>query len=134
VEIPPYDYCAAQESPSAFPRTTKTSRTSIGERRNSRLERLGRRTRPSGGGTLGRKFPCSFRGNYRGDENDFSPRSTLTRLAVTGARGPGCTGPVIRATHRRIDHGCAAAFARVRTTRLSGRRLSLDARLLGLGR
>src|ERR1700686_247009 len=58
---PKYDYCAAQESPSAVPRKTKTSRTSIGERRNSRLEQLGRRTRPSGGGTLGRKFPCRFR-------------------------------------------------------------------------
>ena len=37
-----------QELALAFPRTTKTRSTSIGQRRNSRLERLGRRTRPSG--------------------------------------------------------------------------------------
>ena len=72
--------------------------------------------------------------NYRGDENDFSPRSTLTRLPVTGTRGPGCTGPVIRAKLRRVGHCCAAAPARVRTTGLSGRRLYVDTRLLGLER
>src|ERR1700726_364072 len=41
-----------QESASTVPRTTKTSRTSIGKRRNSRLERLGWRTTPSGECTL----------------------------------------------------------------------------------
>src|ERR1700719_2487629 len=135
ISPPKYDYCAAQESPSAVPRTTKTSRTSIGEKRNSRV-----RTTRQENQAFGRRYARAEIllqvqvQLYRGDENAFSPRSTLTRLAVTGTRGPGCTGPVIRATHRRVDHGCAAAFACVRTTRLSGRGLSLDAWLLGLGR
>ncbi len=34
----------------------------------------------------------------------------------------------------RINHDCTAGFARVYPTGLSRRRLSLDARLLGLGR
>src|SRR6202790_2655188 len=41
-----------QESASTVPRTIKTSRTSIGKRRNSRLERLGWRTTPAGECTL----------------------------------------------------------------------------------
>jgi hypothetical protein len=69
---------------------------------------------------FGRMYACNNPCNNRGDENDFFPRSTLTGLAVTGTRGYGCTGPVIRAGHRCVDYGCAAASACLRTTRLSG--------------